>query len=190
MATLVVIRYADQGVAEDARKSVQELEDELTIPADHVASIERDVEGRYHAHISHSGACTGKDADWGSFWGALFGMLFYAPAAGAALGQLRDDLDEEKIEKRYWEDVREKVKPGTSAVFILIEHATAGKMVDALAHYGGTMIDTSLSNTELARLGETIQAQSALLGSGARPNGCPPAYPTSECRPGTDRSWR
>lgn len=162
MATLVVICYADQGVAEDARKLVQELEDELTIPADHIASIARDVEGRYHAHITHSGASAGKNADWGAFWGALFGMLFYIPAAGASLGTqhvaLRNHLGEKEIEKRYWDQVSEQIKPGTSAVFILIEHATADKVVDALAHYGGTMSDISLSNTGLARIREAIRA--------------------------------
>jgi uncharacterized membrane protein len=168
VATLVVIRYADQGVAEDARKSVQELEDELTIPADHVASIARDVEGRYHAHISHSGAPAGKPADWGSFWGALFGLLFYIPVAGGALytrGGLGDRIGAQGTDNRYWDQIREQVKPGTSAVFILIEHATADRMVDALAHYGGTMIDTSLSNNELARFREAIRTPTAVNAS-------------------------
>ena len=125
MATLVVIGYADQGVAEEARKSVQELEDELTIEADHVASIARDVEGRYHAHISHSGAPVSGGVDWGGFWGAVFDLLFSVPSPGLALssgtGVLRDDLGEEGSGRAFQDEVRERVKPGTSALFILVE---------------------------------------------------------------------
>ena len=160
MATLVVIGYADQGVAEDARKSVQELEDELTIEVDHVASIARDVEGRYHAHISHSGASAGGAADWGRFWGPLFGLLFSFPAAGfafgAGLGALRDHFAEQGIDKSFRDQVRKQVKPGTSAVFFVTEHATPDKAVGALQRYGGTIISTSLSNGELERLREAL----------------------------------
>jgi uncharacterized membrane protein len=160
MATLLVIGYADQGVAEDARKSVQELEDELTIQADHVASIARDVEGRYHAHISHRGTFAGGAVDWGGFWGGLFGLCFL-PVAGLAVDPgsraLRDRLGENEIDKGFRDRVREQVKPGTSAVFIVTERAAPDKAVDALARYGGTVIETSLSDAEFKRLRQALR---------------------------------
>ena len=160
MATLVVIGYADQGVAEEARKSVQELEDELTIEADHVASIARDVEDRYHAHISHSGALASGGVDWGGFWGAVFDLLFSVPSPGLALssgtGVLRDDLSEEGSGRAFQDEVRERVKPGTSALFILVERDPPDKAVGSLARYGGTMIKASLSDAELDRLREAL----------------------------------
>ncbi len=43
MATLVAIGYPDQTTAEEARQTVQQLEAELIIQADQVASISRDL---------------------------------------------------------------------------------------------------------------------------------------------------
>lgn len=161
VATLVVIGYADQGLAEDARKSVQELEDELTIETDQVASIARDVEGRYHAHISHNAASVSGGVDWGGFWATLFGLLFFLaaarPALGAGIPALRSLLCDSGIDQAFQDHVREQVKPGMSAVFMMIEIATPNKAVDELAHYGGRMIQASLSDTEFARLREALR---------------------------------
>src|SRR5437660_10492462 len=86
MATLVAIGYPDQGTADQARQTVQGLEADLIIQADQVASISRDLEGKYHVHTTHGGASAGGGAVWGSFWGLLFGLLFFVPLAGLALG--------------------------------------------------------------------------------------------------------
>lgn len=157
MATLVVIGYADQGVAEAARKSVQELEDELTIEAGHVASIARDVEGRYHAHISHSGAFASGGVDWGGFWGAVFDLLFSVPSASLALSSGTGVLlGEEGSSRAFQDQVRERVKPGTSALFILVERDPPDKAVGSLARYGGAMIKASFSDAEFERLREAL----------------------------------
>src|SRR5437588_12226785 len=86
MATLVAIGYPDQVTGEQARQTVQQLESDLVIQADQVASISRDLEGKYHVHTSHGGASAGGGAMWGGFWGMLFGLLFFIPFAGLALG--------------------------------------------------------------------------------------------------------
>ncbi|MGZ6565582.1 MAG: hypothetical protein ACXVH3_38420 [Solirubrobacteraceae bacterium] len=79
MTTLVAIGYPDQGTAEEARETVTRLQSELIIQADQVASISRDMKGKYHIHTSHSGASAGAGAMWGGFWGLLFGLLFLIP---------------------------------------------------------------------------------------------------------------
>jgi predicted house-cleaning NTP pyrophosphatase (Maf/HAM1 superfamily) len=50
MATLVAIGYTDQGTAEQARETVAKLESDLVIQADQVATISRDLDGKYHVH--------------------------------------------------------------------------------------------------------------------------------------------
>lgn len=144
MAALVVIGYADQGLAEDARKSVQALEDELAIRADQVASISRDIEGRYHAHTSHGGRPG--TATWSGSWESLFGMLFFDVSA------LLGPLGKSGLDKTFQERVREQVKPGTSALFMVVEQAAPDKAVTALESYGGTVIKASLSSEEVERL--------------------------------------
>jgi uncharacterized membrane protein len=161
MATLVAIGYPDQGTAEQARQTVQQLESDLVIQADQVASISRDVEGKYHVHTTHGGASAGGGAVWGSFWGLLFGLLFFVPFAGLALGAgfgaLFGHLGEKGIDKAFQEQVRDYVKPGTSALFMVIEQATPDKAIAALEQYGGTVIKTSLSDEDTAKLQEALQ---------------------------------
>src|SRR6201985_375524 len=122
MATLAAIGYADQGTGEQARETVGQLESELVIQADQVASISRDLEGKYHVHTSHGGASAAGGAVWGVVWGLLFGLLFFIPfagwAMGAGLGALFGHMSEKGIDKAFQDQVRDQLKPGTSALFM------------------------------------------------------------------------
>ena len=161
MATLVAIAYPDQGTAEQARETVQKLEGELIIQADQVAAIARDPEGKYHVHTTHGGASAGGGAAWGGFWGFLFGLLFFIPffglALGAGIGALFGHFGEKGIDKEFQKQVRDQLKPGTSALFMVIEQATPDKAIAALQQYGGTVIRTSLSDEDTKKLQDALQ---------------------------------
>ena len=161
MATLVAIGYADEATAERARDTVRQLESELIIQADQVASINRDLDGKYHVHTSHGGASAGGGAWWGGFWGFLFGLLFFIPffglALGAGMGALFGHFGEKGIDKAFQEQVRDHLQPGTSALFMIIEQATPDKAVAALSQYGGTVIKTSLSDEDTKKLQDALQ---------------------------------
>jgi uncharacterized membrane protein len=165
MATLVAIGYPDEGTALQARATVHQLESELVIQADQVAAISRDLDGKYHVHTSHGGASTGGGAWWGGFWGFLFGLLFFIPffglALGAGMGALFGHMGEKGIDKAFQEQVRDHLKPGTSALFMVIEKATPDKAIAALQQYGGTVIKTSLSEEDTKKLEEALQPPQA-----------------------------
>jgi len=160
MATLVAIAYDDQATAEAARNTVQGLEADLIIQADQVAAISRDPAGKYHVTTSHGGVSSGGGAWWGGFWGLLFGMLFLIPFAGLAIGAgfgaLFGHLGKNAIDKEFQQQVRDSVKPGTSALFMVIEQATPDKAIAALSQYGGKVIRTSLSDEDTAKLQEAL----------------------------------
>jgi uncharacterized membrane protein len=162
MATLVAIGYPDQTTAEQARNTVGQLESELIIQADQVAAISRDMEGKYHVHTTHGGGSAGGGAVWGGFWGLLFGLLFFVPfagwAVGAGLGALFGHLGKKGIDQAFQQQVRDYLKPGTSALFMVIEKATPDKAIAALEQYGGTVIKTSLSEEDTRKLQEALQA--------------------------------
>jgi uncharacterized membrane protein len=161
MATLVAIGYPDQGTAEQAMETVEQLQGELIIQADQVASISRDLEGKYHVHTQHGGASAGGGAVWGGFWGLLFGLLFFIPFAGLALGAgmgaLFGHMGEKGIDKAFQQQVRDYLKPGTSALFMVIEQVTPDKAISALQQYGGTVIRTSLSDEDTKKLQDALQ---------------------------------
>jgi uncharacterized membrane protein len=163
MATLVAIGYPDQTTAEAARKTVQGLEADLIIQADQVAAISRDADGKYHVTTTHGGASAAGGAWWGGFWGMLFGLLFFIPFAGLALGAgfgaLFGHLGAKGIDKAFQEQVRDLVQPGTSALFLVVEQATPDKATAALSQYGGTVIKTSLSDEDTAKLQEALSGQ-------------------------------
>jgi uncharacterized membrane protein len=163
MATLIAIGYPDQATAEEARKTVQKLESDLIIQADQVAAISRDPAGKYHTTTTHGPVSTGGGATWGGFWGLLFGLLFFVPvlglAIGAGFGALFGHLGENAIDKQFQEEVRDYLKPGTSALFMIIEHMTEDKALAALDEYHGTVIRTSLSDEDTAKLQEALKAE-------------------------------
>ena len=163
MATLLAIGYPDQGTAEQAMQTVSELQSELIIQAEQVAAVERDLEGKYHVHTNHGVAGAGGGAWWGGFWGLLFGLLFFIPFAGLALGAgmgaLFGHFGSKGIDKAFQEQVRDYLKPGTSALFMVIEHATPDKAIAALDQYGGTVIKTSLSEEDTKKLQDALRGQ-------------------------------
>jgi uncharacterized membrane protein len=169
MATLVAIGYPDQGTAEEARQTVQSLESDLIIQADQVAAISRDEQGKYHVTTTH-GESGATGAVWGGFWGLLFGLLFFIPFAGLAIGAgfgaLFGHLGKNAIDKQFQDQVREQVKPGTSALFLIIEKATPDKAIAALSKYGGTVIKTSLSDEDTKKLQDAL-APSEPVAAGA-----------------------
>ena len=93
------------------------------------------------------------------FWGLLFGLLFFIPvlgmAVGAGLGALFGHLEKSAVDKQFQEEVREMVKPGTSALFLVIEKATPDKAVAAMSKFGGTVLKTSLSEGRRPRICRT-----------------------------------
>ena len=161
MAMLVAIGYPDQGTADQARDTVAQLESDLVIQADQVATISRDLDGKYHVHTTHGGASTGGGAAWGGFWGLLFGLLFFIPffglALGAGIGALFGHFGEKGIDKAFQKQVRDYVQPGTSALFMVIEQVTEDKAISALQQYGGTVIKTSLSEEDTKKLQDALQ---------------------------------
>jgi uncharacterized membrane protein len=161
VATLVAIAYPDQGTAEQAMGTVNQLQSELIIQAEQVAAVSRDLEGKYHVHTAHGGASAGAGAWWGGFWGFLFGLLFFIPFAGLALGAgmgaLFGHFGSKGIDKAFQEQVRDYVKPGTSALFLVIDQVTPDKAIAAMQQYGGTVIRTSLSDEDTKRLQEALE---------------------------------
>jgi uncharacterized membrane protein len=105
----------------------------------------------------------GAGATWGMFWGVFFGLLLFVPVRGMAigpgLGTLFGKLEQAGIDKEFQRQVRELLKPGTSALFLVLERTTPSEAIRAMGKYRGTVLETSLSQEAEERL------QSALHGA-------------------------
>jgi uncharacterized membrane protein len=163
MSDLIAIGYPDTTTAELAADEARSLAQDLVIQPDAIATIIRDEEGHIHVHTSHHPV--GAGATWGMFWGLLFGLLFFIPvfgmAIGLGLGALMGKVEKTGIDKAFQDQVRDMLKPGTSALFLVLEKATWDKAEAALSKFGGTILKSSLSGEAEKELQEALHGDTA-----------------------------
>ena len=161
MADLIAIAYPDETTAAAAQVEAEHLAADLIIQPDAIASIVRTKDGKFKVSTNHHAVAGG--ASWGMFWGLLFGMLFFVPifglALGAGFGALMGKLEKSGIDRGFQEQVRDMLKPGTSALFLVVEKVTPDKAVAALSKYGGTVLKSSLSKETEEELQDALQGR-------------------------------
>ena len=158
MADLIAIGYDDTTTAVQAMDEAERLAGDLIIQADAIAAIIRGEDGKLRT-VTNTHA-VGAGATGGMFWGLLFGILFFIPflgmAVGAGMGALMGKMGKTGMDKQFQEQVRDMLKPGTSALFIVFEKVTADKALDALSKFGGTVLKTSLSDEATAEINKEL----------------------------------
>jgi uncharacterized membrane protein len=96
----------------------------------------------------------------GGFWGLLFGLIFFIPilglAIGAATGALLGSLADVGISDAFIKTVRDKVTPGTSALFLLSSDAVFDRVRNEFQGSEAELITTNLSEDQEAKLREAF----------------------------------
>ena len=156
MANLVVIEYGDEYKADEVRLSLLKLQREYLIDlADAVVAV-KDANGKVKLHQVTN--LTAAGAASGGLWGTLIGLIFLGPffgvgtLAGAAAGAVSGALTDIGIDDDFMKKLSEGFKPGTSALFVLVRKVTPDKVLEEIKRYGGTVLQTSLSHEEEAKL--------------------------------------
>src|ERR687898_809951 len=169
MATLSVLKFNDPGGADRVLIALQGLQERQMITLQDAAVV-RWPEGdkKPMTHQLHSTA--GAGATWGAFWGFLFGLIFFVPflgaAIGAGMGAATGSLADVGISDDFIKQVREKVTPGTSALFALTSGATVDKVVDELKQYDFEIISTNLPEEQEQKLREAFAQESYDVSAG------------------------
>jgi len=163
MSDLIAIGYDDTTTALKALDAAEKLAGDLVIQPDALAVIVRNEDGKFRTVTNQH--IVGAGATWGMFWGLLFGVLFFVPvlglAWGAGLGAIMGKITKSGIDKGFQDQVREQLKPGTSALFMILEQMTADKTLEALSEFGGNVLKTSLSKEDEAELQEALHGAPA-----------------------------
>ena len=111
-------------------------------------------------HLAGSGALGG------GFWGLLFGLIFFVPIlgllVGAAMGAATASLADVGIDDDFIKEVREKVTPGTSALFALTSDGVPDKVAEAFRGVDGELLHTNLSSEQEAQLREVFSEAHAV----------------------------
>jgi uncharacterized membrane protein len=80
-------------------------------------------------------------------------------AVGAGMGALMGKVTKSAVDKEFENQVLEMLKPGTSALFMVVEKVTPDKAVEALSRFGGTVLRSSLSNETQRELQEALHGE-------------------------------
>ena len=154
MADLVVIEYDDEYKALDVRLTLLKLQQEYLIDMEDAVVAVKNAKGKVKLHQPVNLTAVG--AARGGMWGALIGLLFMNPllgaAVGAAAGGASGALADIGINNDFMKKLSEGFQPGTSALFVLVRSSTPDKVLEEIKKYGGTVLQTSLSHEEEAKL--------------------------------------
>lgn len=155
MSELIIIGYDDHATAEKAYQKVIDLQRDFIVDLNGLATVQIDDEGKKHVEMPQK--IVGASAAAGGLWGVLIGILFLAPGlgllVGGAVGALSGKLSKVGINKAFRERVEGLLAPGSAAVVIMANKITEDKFNSAMGEFGGTVLQTSLSEedeTELA----------------------------------------
>jgi uncharacterized membrane protein len=161
MSTLVVIGYENPFTAEEVRLKLRKLQREYLLDIEDAVVAVKDPSGK--VKLNQAVNLTAAGALSGGFWGSLIGLIFLNPllglAVGAASGAVSGALADIGIDDNFMKELAATLKPGSSALFVLVRKATPDKVLEELAGTGGTVLRTSLSHEDEARL------QAALSGT-------------------------
>jgi uncharacterized membrane protein len=159
MATLTVWKFPTASGAEDALHTVERLQKEELITI-HDGAVVTWPTGAKKPKTRQMTGTAGAGAVGGAFWGFLFGLLFFVPilgmAVGAGMGALAGSLADVGIDDDFIAQVRAKVTPGTSALFLMTSDAVQDKVLQAFQGTDMELVHTNLSNDEEQRLREAF----------------------------------
>lgn len=132
MATLTAIKFDTPDGAEQGLQLMQNLQKQNLIQVLDAATVSW-PEGKKKPKTRQAQSMGAVGALSGAFWGMLFGLLFFIPflglAIGAAIGGLAGHFSDYGINDDFIKSVREKVTPGTSALFLLTQSAVADRVI-------------------------------------------------------------
>lgn len=164
MSDLVVIGYDSELRADEVRLALMKMQKDYLIDLEDAVVAVKKADGKVKLHQSLSLPTAG--AMGGGFWGLLIGTIFLNPllgaAVGAAAGATAGALSDVGINDNFMKELGSTLKPGSSALFVLVRKATPDKVLDAIKGMGGTVLKTSLSHEDEAKL------QAALTAGGAK----------------------
>jgi uncharacterized membrane protein len=153
MATLVVLKFPTAEGAQTMLYTVENLQKQQLIQVQDGAIVTWPAgANKPKTQQLSKEAATGVGALGGAFWGLLFGLLFFVPffglAVGAAMGALAGHFANYGIDENFINQVRAKVTPGTSALFLLTSGAVVDKVAEAVKGQQFEIIQTNLSKEQ------------------------------------------
>src|SRR5215813_2882563 len=162
MSSLTVWKFKSPYGAQDALDQLMQLQHQELIQVLDAATVSWEV-GKKKPKTREMRDSKKVGALGGGFWGLLFGLIFFIPilglAIGAATGALIGSMADVGISDTFIRDVRQKVTPGTSALFLLSSDAVMDWVTDRFKNTQAELISTNLTNDQEAKLREAFSEE-------------------------------
>ncbi|MBY0357563.1 MAG: DUF1269 domain-containing protein [Candidatus Obscuribacterales bacterium] len=154
MSHLVVIGYDDMHKASEVKLELLKLQQDYLIDLEDAVVAVKKPDGKIQ--LNQAINLTAYGAAQGSFLGLLIGALFLSPffgaVLGAASGAIAGGLSDVGINDAFMKELASTLKPGSSALFVLVKSATPDKVAEKLQGTGGKLLKTSLSHEDETKL--------------------------------------
>jgi uncharacterized membrane protein len=158
MAELVVLAFDNEDGALQVRDKLLDYRKNRSLQLADAAVVVRREDGK--VKVKQLTELVGSGAFGGAFWGLLIGLLFAVPwlglAVGAAAGAAVGALTDYGVDDKFIKEVGSTIEPGHSALFLLIHKVTFEKLLDGLKEFNPTILQTSLSEEDEAKLREAF----------------------------------
>jgi uncharacterized membrane protein len=159
VATLTAWKFPSPVLADAALLKLEELQRQELIKIEDYAVVSW-PEGAKKPWTREMESPTKKGAIGGGLFGLLLGLIFVVPllgvAIGATAGAVLGSLNDVGISDGFIRDVREKVTPGTSALFLLSSDAVYDRISTEFKDYPAELISTNLSDEQETQLREVF----------------------------------
>ena len=161
MSDLVAISFDSKEKAQQALERAMQMQKSHLLDLADAVIVTRDDEGK--VRLQQTMNLTAAGAASGGMWGTLIGLLFLNPlvglAVGAASGALAGSLSDVGINDGFMKDMGNELKPGTSALFVLVRQSTPDRVLPELRELGGKVFTTSLSKDDERKLREALEGE-------------------------------
>ena len=180
MADLIVVGFkGDKYRASEVLNTLQELKDDWVVDLHDAVAVYRNEKGKLRIDQSYQ-MTAGEGAALGGTLGVLLGAMITIPftggasagvalaagtIGGGALGATAGAIDAESWKKHYGisedfvQQVGTMVQPGDSAIFAVLRTIDPEVVADEFRGYGGTILRTTLSEEQRAKVEATLHAR-------------------------------
>jgi len=159
MATMTVWKFPTPDGAERAERTLKNLQAQELIKIQDAALVTF-PEGAKKPKTRQLSGMKAAGALGGAFWGMLFGLIFFIPllgmAIGAGMGALVGSMTDVGIDDKFIRRVRDEIKPGTSALFVLSSDAVVDRVKQAFEGQPMVLMESNLSREQEDKLREVF----------------------------------
>jgi len=162
-SSLIVLAFDTMDEAEQVHEALVKGKKEGMLTIEDAAVVVKDAEGKVHVknQVSRSTwMATGVGGALGLLIGSIFfpiGGLVLGLAGGAVVGRLMDL----GVDGEFVKDVGEQIKPGTSALFVLVNGENPAAELAILRQYKGHVLQTTLDSDAEQAIRDALEDDSA-----------------------------